>query len=70
MKRLILIALIPTLVGCAGLSQQQEQGLGTFVGAFAGYNLGQGHKHQSWAMLLGALSGIVAGSYRLVVPGN
>ena len=36
MKRLILIALIPVLVGCTGMTKQQNQLLGGIVGAAAG----------------------------------
>ena len=63
MKRLILIALIPALVGCAGMTKQQQSLLGGAVGAVAGYQLGKGHKDQSWAIGLGTLAGAMIGNY-------
>ena len=63
MKRLILIALIPTLVGCAGMTKQRQSLLGGVVGAVAGYQLGKGHKDQGWAIGLGTLGGAMIGNY-------
>ena len=60
MKRLILIALIPALVGCAGMTKTF---LGTTIGAVAGYQLGKTHKDQDWAIGLGALTGLMLGRY-------
>ena len=62
-KRLILIALIPALVGCAGMTKQQQSLLGAAVGAVAGYQLGKGHKDQGWAIGLGTLAGTMIGNY-------
>ena len=62
MKRLILIALIPTMVGCAGMTKQQTQLLGAVVGAAAGNEMGEGHKDQKWAIGLGALAGAMIGN--------
>ena len=70
MKRLILIALIPAMVGCAGMSnwydtgmtKQQQSLLGGVVGAVAGNQLGEGHKDQKWAIGLGALAGAMIGN--------
>ena len=39
MKRLILIALIPALVGCAGMTKQQQSLVGGVGGAVVGYQL-------------------------------
>ena len=64
MKRLILIALIPALVGCNSLTKTQNQLLGAALGSWAGYQLFKGHGDQDWAIGLGALGGAVAGSYR------
>ena len=63
MKWLILVALIPAIVGCAGLTKQQQQILGATIGAVAGYQLGKTHKDQDWAVGLGALSGAMLGRY-------
>ena len=63
MKRLILIALIPALVGCAGLTKQQTQLLGAVVGAVAGSQLGKGHQDRGWAIGLGTLAGAMIGNY-------
>ena len=60
MKRLILIALIPALVGCAGMTNNI---LGTTIGAVAGYQLGKTHEDQDWAIGLGALTGLLLGRY-------
>ena len=60
MKRLILLALIPTMVGCANLTTQQNQFVGAAVGALAAYQLGQGHKDKDWATVPGALVGVIA----------
>ena len=62
MKRLILIALIPAMVGCAGITKQQTQLLGAVVGAAAGNEMGEGHKDQRWAIGLGALAGALIGN--------
>ena len=62
MKRLILIALIPTMVGCAGMTKQQTQLLGGVVGAAALNELGEGHKDRRWAIGLGTLAGGLIGS--------
>ena len=62
MKRLILIALIPAMVGCADMTKQRAQLLGAAVGAVAGYQLGKGHEDQGWAIGLGALAGAMIGS--------
>ena len=63
MKRLILIALIPALVGCAGMTKQQQSLLGGVVGAVAGNQLAEGHKDQGWAIGLGTLAGAMIGRY-------
>ena len=63
MKRLMLIALIPAMVGCAGITKQQTQLLGAAIGAVAGYQLGEGHKDQDWAVGLGTLTGLMIGRY-------
>ena len=63
MKRLILIALIPAMVGCAGITKQQAKYLGAAMVAVAGYQLGKGHKNQGWAVGLGTLSGLMIGRY-------
>ena len=60
MKQLILLALIPAMVGCANLNKQQGRILGAAVGAFAAYQLGQGHKDKDWATVPGALVGVIA----------
>ena len=60
MKRLILIALIPAMVGCAGMTKTF---LGTTLGAVAGYQLGKTHKDRDWAIGLGALTGLMIGRY-------
>ena len=39
MKQLILIALIPAMVGCAGLTKQQQSLVGGAIGAVAGHQL-------------------------------
>ena len=62
MKRLILLALIPVLVGCAGMTKQQQSLLGGVVGAVAGNQLGEGHKDQGWAMAFGTLAGTMIGN--------
>jgi uncharacterized protein YcfJ len=63
MKRLVLIALIPAIVGCAGITKQQAQLLGAAIGAVAGYQLGEGHKDQDSAVGIGALTGLMIGRY-------
>ena len=60
MKRIILIALIPAMVGCAGMTKTF---LGTTIGAVAGYQLGKTHKDQDWAVGLGTLTGLMIGRY-------
>ena len=62
MKRLILIALIPAMVGCAGMTKQQQSLLGGVVGAVAGNQLGEDHKDQKWAIGLGTLAGAMIGN--------
>ena len=62
MKRLILIALIPALVGCAGLTKQQQSLVGAVAGAVAGSQLGKGHQDRSWAIGLGTLAGAMIGN--------
>ena len=62
MKRLILIALIPAMVGCAGMTKQQTQILGSIVGAAALNELGEGHRDRRWAIGLGALAGAMIGN--------
>ena len=57
MKRLILLALIPALVGCANLTKQQNQLLGAVVGVAAANELAEGHKDQRWAIGIGTLAG-------------
>ena len=69
MKRIILIALIPALVGCAGMTKQQQSLLGAAVGAVAGYQLGKGHKDQGWAIGLGTLAGAMIGNYEAAAEG-
>jgi len=69
MKRLILIALIPAMVGCAGMTKQQQSLLGTAVGAVAGYQLGKDHKDQGWAIGLGTLAGAMIGNYEAAAEG-
>lgn len=63
MKRLILIALIPAMVGCVGITKRQAQLLGASMGAVAGYQLGKSHKDQDWAIGLGTLTGLMIGRY-------
>ena len=62
MKRLILIALIPALVGCANLTKQQNQVLGAVVGAAAANQLAEGHKDQRWGISLGTVAGAMIGT--------
>jgi|TARA_B100001971_G_scaffold185447_1_gene184728 hypothetical protein len=62
MKRLILIALIPALVGCVGMPKPAQL-LGATMGAVAGYQLGKSHKDQDWAIGLGTLTGLMIGRY-------
>ena len=71
MKRLILIALIPAMVGCAGMinsydtgitNKQRQSLLGGAVGAVAGYQLAGADKDRVWAMALGTLAGTVIGN--------
>ena len=69
MKRLILIALIPALVGCAGMTKQQQSLLGATIGAVAGYQLGKGHEDQGWAIGLGTLAGAMIGNYEAAAEG-
>ena len=63
MKRLILIALIPAMVGCVGITKRQAQLLGATMGAVAGYQLAKGHKDQGWAIGFGTLTGLMIGRY-------
>ena len=69
MKRLILIALIPALVGCAGMTKQQQSLLGGVVGAAVGNQLGEGHKDRRWAIGLGTLAGAMIGNYEAAAEG-
>ena len=62
MKRLILIALIPALLGCVGMTKQQQSLLGGVVGAVAGNQLGEGHKDQKLAIGFGTLAGAMIGN--------
>ena len=63
MKRLILIALIPALVGCAGMTKQDQASLfGGVAGAIAGNELGEGHKDQRWGIALGTVAGAMIGT--------
>ena len=62
MKRLILIALIPALVGCAGMTKRRQSLLGGVVGAVAGYQLAGADEDQVWAMALGTLAGAMIGN--------
>ena len=66
MKRLILTALIPAMVGCAGMIKTF---LGTTIGAVAGYQLGKGHEDQGWAIGLGTLAGAMIGNYEAAAEG-
>ena len=63
MKWLILIALMPAMVGCVGITKQQLSLLSGVVGAAAGYQLGKDHKDQGWAIGLGTLGGAMIGNY-------
>jgi uncharacterized protein YcfJ len=62
MKRLVLIALIPALVGCANLTKQQQSLAGGAIGAVAGYQLTGADKDKVWAMVLGTLAGAMIGN--------
>ena len=63
MKRLILIALIPALVGCAGMTNQQQASLlGGVLGAAVGNELGEDHKDRRWALGLGTVAGAMIGN--------
>ena len=62
MKRLILIALIPALVGCAGMTKQRQSLLGGVVGAVVGYQLAGAKTDQVWGTAVGTLAGAVIGN--------
>tara|TARA_Y100000780_G_C13317467_1_gene276369 strand:+ start:163 stop:399 length:237 start_codon:yes stop_codon:yes gene_type:complete len=62
MKRLILIALIPALVGCAGMTKQQQSLVGGVGGAVVGYQLAGAKTDQVWATLFGTLAGAMIGN--------
>ena len=62
MKRLILIALIPAMVGCAGLTKQQQSLVGGAIGAVAGHQLTGADKDRVWTMAFGALAGAMIGN--------
>ena len=62
MKRLILIALIPALVGCAGMTKQRQSLLGGVVGAVAGYQLAGAKTDQVWGTAVGTLAGAMIGN--------
>ena len=56
MKRLILIALIPALVGCAGMTKQQQSLVGGVGGTVVGYQLAGVKTDQVWATLFVTLA--------------
>ena len=62
MKRLILIALIPAMVGCAGMTKQQQSLVGGAIGAVAGHQLTGADKDRVWAMAFGTLAGAMIGN--------
>ena len=63
MKRLILVALIPAIVGCAALTKEQNRFLGAAVGAIAGYQLSKDRQDHVWAIVSGAATGALFGNY-------
>ena len=62
MKRLILIALIPALVGCAGMTKQRQSLVGGVVGAVVGYQLVGAKTDQVWGTVVGTLAGAMIGN--------
>ena len=50
------------MVGCAGMTKQQTQILGSIVGVAALNELGEGHRDRRWAIGLGALAGAMIGN--------
>ena len=62
MKRLILIALIPALVGCAGMTKHQQSLVGGVGGAVVGYQLAGAKTDQVWGAAVGTLAGARIGN--------